>query len=132
MFKIKYNTIKPYVATFSNSYQVIEIIPKLSHCGNYRFFGVMKKKHHYINTFNELFIKDENNFNYYKYVLQWCYINKKPYAYYNQDLYKTLNLKNRKYFYDTNHFDTYKFDEEKQIVKYVGRYNEILNKISVC
>ena len=132
MFKIKYNAIKPYVASFSNSYKIIEIEPKISNCGNYRFFGVMKKKHHFINPFNEIFIKDENNFNYYKYVFQWCEINKKPYTYYNEKIYKTLYLKNKKYFYDMNHFDTYKFDETKQIVKYVGRYNGKINKISVC
>lgn len=130
MLRSTYKKIRPTnILSNKRMYEIIEIQPNLKSSNKFHFFGVMKQKHHYINNLNELFIKDENYLNEYKYVLQWCNFKKMPYNTCGPQQYKSLSLNNKEYFYDYKHLDTYKYDEQNKKIKYVGKYYEKFNMI---
>ena len=89
----------------------------------YAFLGIIKQVPHYINEQNEVFIKDENKYQYFKYVSHWCNLNKMPYSLINPQRFRQLQLENEKYFYDSREYDTYYYDVTKQRVYYKGRYD---------
>ena len=133
MLRASYKTIRPTnILSNKKVYEIIEIHPKLKTCDDYKYFGVLKKEHHYINNLSELFIKDDKYQNEYKYVLQWSKNKKMPYSTCGPQQYKSLSLNNKEYFYDYKHLDTYKYDEQNKKIKYVGKYNKKYNMIRVC
>lgn len=99
---------------------------------NYSFLGVIKRVPHYINDNDEVFIKEENKYDHYKYVYNWCNLYKMPYTIINPQKYCPLKLKNKRYFYDFREFDTYHYDIDKQQVYYQGRYDPKNKIIKTC
>lgn len=99
---------------------------------NYSFLGVIKRVPHYINDNDEVFIKEENKYDHYKYVSNWCNLYKMPYTIINPQKYCPLKLKNKRYFYDFREFDTYHYDIDKQQVYYQGRYDPKNKIIKTC
>lgn len=98
----------------------------------YAFLGVIKRVPHYINENNEIFIKNENEYDHYEYVSNWCNLYKMPYTLIKPQIFGPLKLKNKRYFYDFREYDTYYYDVMKQQVYYQGRYDPKTNIIKIC
>lgn len=123
---VDYFPTKIYKAN-SNSYNNLGTINN-----NYSFLGVIKRVPHYINENDEIFIKDENKYDYYIYVSNWCKLYKMPYTMINPQKFCPLKLRNKRYFYDYREFDTYYYDETIKQVYYKGKYDSKNQIIKMC
>tara|TARA_B100000963_G_scaffold358588_1_gene383598 strand:+ start:969 stop:1418 length:450 start_codon:yes stop_codon:yes gene_type:complete len=97
--------------------------------GKYKFLGYIKKLKHFTTIYNEIYVKKIDSYHYDDTNQKWCDKNKIIYTYQHPQQYKLLTIKDKKYFYDVNNKDTYRYDPVKEIVVYAGIYNENLNKV---
>ena len=82
---------------------------------------------HYVNSENEVYVNILEN-NTVEYVADWWDKKKMLWTTYPQN-YRSIIQDEKRFFYDVNFKDAYKYDYKDNIVRYVGNYNIELQKI---
>lgn len=88
--------------------------------GTLHYLGMIKNKKHYLNTYNEVYMKTP--YGQLEYTAEWLPEYKMLWVDYPHIIYKSVTIQQKDYFYDIYNKDAYIYDENQQIVKYVGNY----------